>query len=88
MTRAFDPWPVARTMAGGEPLLIWRAAVLAEEAQAAAPGTIVVLKPNPVVQCGHGRLELIEVQAAGRKRMSGADFARGRRLATGLRLGA
>ena len=27
MTRAYDPWPVARTRLGGEEMLIWRAAV-------------------------------------------------------------
>ncbi len=88
MTRAFDPWPVVRTTLDGTPLMVWRAAVVGDETAAAPPGTIVTLKPNPVVQCGRGRLELIEVQAAGRKRMSGADFARGRRLAAGQRLGA
>jgi methionyl-tRNA formyltransferase len=39
------------------------------------------------VRCGSGTLELLEVQAPGRKRMSAADFARGRRLAPGQKLG-
>jgi methionyl-tRNA formyltransferase len=89
MPRAYDPWPVARTRLGGEDVLIWRAAVENEVADSggAAPGTIVSVRPNPVVQCGVGRLRLIEVQAPGRKRIPAADFFRGRRIAIGARLG-
>jgi len=87
MTRAYDPWPVARTTLDGEPLMIWRARAAAGADDAAAPGTIVAVKPDPVVACGAGRLAIVEVQSAGRKRMSAADFARGRRLETGRRLG-
>src|SRR5579885_842663 len=85
MVRAFDPWPVARTTLRGEPLLIYRAEVA--EGSGAAPGEIVKVAPAPVVQCGRGRLTLLEVQAAGRRRMTAADFLRGRRIAAGERLG-
>ena len=51
------------------------------------PGTIVSVAPHPIVQCGVGRLRLIEVQAPGRKRIPAADFFRGKRIATGARLG-
>jgi methionyl-tRNA formyltransferase len=88
MTRAYDPWPVARTTLDGEPLMVFRAAVHHSDASQRAPGTIVALKPVPVVQCGGGALALIEVQAPGRKRMAGADFFRGRRVEVGQRLGA
>ena len=103
MVRAYDPWPVARTTINGEDLLIWRARVMANnphDANAAdavrtsepqvalpAPGTIIALKPDPVVKCGQGSLALIEVQAAGRRRMAAADYLRGRRVAIGIRLG-
>jgi len=87
MVRAYDPWPVAFTEFKGEELRIYRAAVAdAADATPPAPGTIVELKGPPLVQCGEGRLRLIEVQAAGRKRIKGDDFARGRRLAIGDRL--
>jgi methionyl-tRNA formyltransferase len=88
MTRAYDPWPVARTMFAGVELRIWRAAVDDMPASDAVPGTVVRLKPAPVVQCGAGRLRLIEVQAAGRRRMAAAEFFRGRHAAQGARLGA
>jgi methionyl-tRNA formyltransferase len=96
--RAFDPWPVARTLLGAEDLLVWRTATDSasrdeavqsgdEPAESALPGTIVALRPNPTVQCGAGRLVLLEVQAPGKKRMPAADFIRGRRVGIGARLG-
>jgi methionyl-tRNA formyltransferase len=78
MVRAYDPWPVARTTLDGEWLMIWRGSVASVAAPTGAVGGIVTLKPVPVVQCGHGQLALLEVQAPGRKRMRGADFFRGR----------
>jgi methionyl-tRNA formyltransferase len=87
MTRAYDPWPVARTRLGGDEILIWHAAVEDPSSSGHDPGTIVSLKPNPVIQCGTGRLRLLEVQAAGRKRISAADFLRGKRVEAGARFG-
>jgi methionyl-tRNA formyltransferase len=87
MTRAYDPWPVARTTLAAQPLMIWRARADPAPSGAAPPGTIVAVSPQVLVACGAGRLVLLEVQAAGRKRMSAADFARGRRIETGRRLG-
>ncbi len=90
MTRAFDPWPVARTALGGAPMLSWRARAVEAEApdSSVAPGTLVAVKLEPIVRCGHGALVLVEVQAPGRKRMRAADFFNGRKVAPGARLGA
>jgi len=87
MTRAYDPWPVARTRLAGDEVLIWRAAVEDPGSSDEPPGTIVSIKQSPVVQCGTGRLRLLEVQAAGRKRISAADFLRGKRVEAGARFG-
>jgi methionyl-tRNA formyltransferase len=89
MTRAYDPWPVARTPLDGEDLLIWRARVTADSPSIpdSPPGAVIALNPDPVVQCGNGALALLEVQAPGRRRMRAADFMRGRRIAVGARLG-
>ncbi|MGH8012699.1 MAG: methionyl-tRNA formyltransferase [Candidatus Binataceae bacterium] len=89
MTRAYDPWPVARTTLAGEALMLYRARVADDEVPArdAEPGTVVRLKPEVVLKCGRGMLAPIEVQAAGRRRMAAADFFRGRRLKIGARLG-
>jgi methionyl-tRNA formyltransferase len=86
MTRAYDPWPVARTRFGGEEVLIWRAAVDESASVDKTPGLLFAL-PQPVVQCGSGALRLIEVQAPGRKRMSASDFFRGRRISPPAMLG-
>jgi methionyl-tRNA formyltransferase len=87
MTRAYDPWPVARTSLGGSDLMIYRARVVAS-ASDASPGSIISIGENPVVKCGTDALELIEVQAPGRKRMRAGDWTRGRRVAIGDKLGA
>ena len=85
MTRAYDPWPVARTAFGGSDLMVYRAKVVASgDADA---GFIVSIGANPIVKCGEEALALLEVQAPGRKRMRAGDWARGRRLAMGDKLG-
>ena len=80
--RAHDPWPVARTRFAADELMIWRARI-ADESASGQAGTIVSIKPEVVVQCGRGRLALLEVQAPGRKRISALDWARGKRLEIG-----
>lgn len=90
IVRAYDPWPVARTSLGAENLMIWKTRVILSRAQAESevpPGAVVSIKPLPVIKCGSGALELVEVQLAGRKRIAAADFAHGHRLAVGARLG-
>lgn len=88
--RAYDPWPVARTRLGQDELLIWRAHVLPPrelESATAPTGTLLKLSPGPIVKCGEGLLELLELQAPGRRRMAATDFFRGRRIVEGARLG-
>jgi methionyl-tRNA formyltransferase len=92
MVRAYDPWPVGRTKLGHDELLVWRARLVSHQEESvefatAPPGTLVKLKPGPIVKCGEGLLELVELQAPGRRRMAAADFMRGRRVVEGTRLG-
>lgn len=85
-TRALDPWPGATTTHGDSVLKIWRARV--ETAAPSAPGTILSAdKEGPLVASGHGAVRLLEVQAAGKKRMNAAAWANGARLAPGEVLG-
>ncbi|MEW6271320.1 MAG: methionyl-tRNA formyltransferase [Thermodesulfobacteriota bacterium] len=86
--RAFQPWPVASTSRGGVPLRIWRAELAATAPQGEAGAVLAVDAQGVVVATGDGALRLREVQAAGKKRMPAADWARGARLAPGERLGA
>jgi methionyl-tRNA formyltransferase len=75
--RGFQPWPGAYTHFRGQILHIWKSSW--SGSLSGSPGQFVKLKP-PIVSCGAGSLELVEVQLEGRKRMSGSDFANGQRL--------
>ncbi|HEY7472470.1 MAG TPA: methionyl-tRNA formyltransferase [Gemmatimonadota bacterium] len=88
--RAFDPSPGAWTTWRGGRLKLFRASLAADAAGAGptgAPGEILTLDPAPVVRTGAGALRLDVVQPAGARRMSGAEWARGRGVRVGERLG-
>ncbi|MBE9063218.1 methionyl-tRNA formyltransferase [cf. Phormidesmis sp. LEGE 11477] len=55
----------------------------------AAPGTVVAILKSygPVIQTGTGHLLLLEVKPAGKKALSGWDFANGSRLEIGEMIG-
>ncbi len=81
--RAWNPWPGAWCLHKGEPLKIWRAEVVELGGEA---GTIVELtKVGPIVAAGEKAVQLLEVQAPGKPRMSAADWARGVRLEVGAK---
>ena len=84
--RGLQPWPGASTSFRGQTLHIWRSRPWTGAAPTAPPGTLAGVKP-PVVACGSGGLELVEVQLEGRKRMAAADFANGQRLTENESLG-
>jgi methionyl-tRNA formyltransferase len=48
-----------------------------------APGTVIGGGDAPLIACGSGAVRLIELQRAGRKPMSGAEFLRGATLPDG-----
>jgi methionyl-tRNA formyltransferase len=85
--RAFDPWPVARTLRDGDPLKIWRAAALPHRGRE-APGTVVGAgREGLEVAAGDGRVQILEVQPAAGRRMPAADYLRGHPIAPGAALG-
>jgi len=98
--RAFNPWPVAETVLDGEPLRILdghaedphealhhSSNVLQLESKRDEPGAIIaVLDDFVLVQCGEGRLRVLEVQRPGRRRVSARDYAHSTSL-LGRRLG-
>lgn len=80
--RAMSPWPGGWTPYGDAALKL-KTVRLAKGAGAA--GEILSLSPL-VVACGDGALELVRVQAPGRRPVSGTDFANGAHLCVGGRL--
>jgi len=90
--RAFAPDPGAVTTFRGAPFKLLKAR--SEPATHAAgvepdPGRLVTSGPGgtPSVEAVDTRVDVLEVAPAGRKRMSGADWARGARPQPGERLG-
>jgi methionyl-tRNA formyltransferase len=81
--RACTPWPGAFALWHGQPFKILRAALAQAEGTA---GTVVQGQAGPVVCCQPGGLGLVEVQAAGKKPMPAAAFARGARGFVGSKL--
>lgn len=83
--RGTNPVPGAFTVWNGKELKVHRAAEVDENGP---PGTVVAadVREGPVVAAGEGALRLLEVQPAGKNRMSGAEFVRGYRVREGDRL--
>ena len=81
--RAFNAWPVARTLFERQELLIWEARVAQEyyERQKLAGrsvGQVIVTEnKNLLVACREGALLVSEVQQAGRKKLCSYDFVNG-----------
>ena len=86
--RGMNPWPLAATqLPNGERLAVHRAQVLPVAGEERAPGSVLVAKDRLVVACGEGTLELLQVQAAGKRAMTASDYLRGARIAPGDVLG-
>lgn len=85
--RAFAPWPSAFTTLDGRTVKILAARV-SDASVTGAPGSIEVRGDTVRVATGGAALELVTVQAEGRKAMPAAAFAAGARLAAGARFGA
>lgn len=95
--RAWHPWPGAFSYWRGQPLRILRALAVLDAGRPelpadvtpgrlAEPGTLVARPEGPAVVTGDGLLVLLEVQPAGKRPMSAADFVRGARGWQGSRL--
>lgn len=83
--RGFQPWPGAYTKFRGKTLQVAKAVALSHDL---AEAVVTVERDHLLVGCGQNTsLELIELQLEGKKRTSGADFARGYRVQSGEKLG-
>jgi methionyl-tRNA formyltransferase len=87
--RGFQPWPGAWTLLSGRKLTVHR--MLPTElmgARGSEPGSVVVQHGTLFAACGAETwLELVEVQAEGKRRMTAGEFLRGNALQSGTRLG-
>ncbi len=81
--RAFSPWPGGWLALDKGPLKLKEVRPTEGEG---APGTVLSTSPL-VVACAEGALELLTVQAPGKKPVAGADYANGARLSVGQQLG-
>ncbi|MBS0387394.1 MAG: methionyl-tRNA formyltransferase [Proteobacteria bacterium] len=94
--RGCNPWPTAQTSLGGQLLKIWQADALAKPRDLlpppgahAPPGTVLGLRDDRLlIACGEGVLAIEQLQSAGRRVVSAAEFAHGHaRGLDGLKLG-
>ena len=86
LVRAFDPAPGAVTACDGERVKVWRAHPETSKTPGDASGTVLAIDEGGItVACGDAAIELTELQPAGRRRMSAATFAAGRKLRAGAR---
>jgi methionyl-tRNA formyltransferase len=84
--RGFQPWPGAYTSFRGQQLSIVRAALA--DGSGAPAGILLPEKRRLFVGCGdNGRLEILELQPAGKRRMAADAFLNGLKLARNERLG-
>ena len=74
---AFNPAPSAWTTFRGERFIIHRAELANERAETEIFGLIVIERSDVYVSAGNGWVRLLEVQPAGKKRMTSAEWARG-----------
>jgi methionyl-tRNA formyltransferase len=80
--RALAPHIGARTIHPDVegPVKIWRSAVLDRAAVSSEAGSIAVANGRIVVRCGKGRLDVLELQVPGGRRLPARDFLLGNSL--------
>jgi methionyl-tRNA formyltransferase len=83
--RAFNPFPGAVSVLGGERIKIWRAQPVAGGG-GDVPGTLCASPAGHLsAACGSGALSILELQRAGGKRLSAAAFLAGFPVTAGAR---
>lgn len=86
--RGLYSWPIATTVINGKKFKIHKSKILAENF-AGIPGEIVDNNNRLVIMCGDGKcVEILEIQAEGKKKMDTQSFLRGQRIEKGTIAGA
>ncbi|TAJ22493.1 MAG: methionyl-tRNA formyltransferase [Rugosibacter sp.] len=77
--RAFNPFPGATLTLAGEPVKVWRAEPITGSG---SPGQILAADADGIIiAISHGALRLTELQKPGGRRVTSAEFLRGKPLA-------
>lgn len=80
--RGLSPWPSANAKLCGKTVKIHKSILTNENG--GKPGEIIKAEKNLIVSCGDGKcIEIVELQAEGKKSMSAADYLRGNPVKTG-----
>ena len=91
LVRAMSPWPAAFTeLEDGRVLKIHRASIAERPGpndDSPAPGMVLEAGSRLLVATRDGALDLSEVQLAGKRALTAAEFLRGQRLEPGTQLG-
>ena len=82
LIRGCVSWPVAQCGFRDKTLKIWKTQVSSVQSTT-PPGTVVQIRPYPIINTGHGCLELLEVQLPGKKRCDATALVNGFQLAIG-----
>lgn len=77
--RAYQPWPGSFIETADGRLIVWRGVAVRGATGGGLSGEIVAEGDGVALRTADGLLRLEEVQPAGRRRMSGADYRRGQR---------
>lgn len=85
LIRGLSPLPGAQAEIGGRTVKIYRASVVDETSTLDPPGKVVEVEKRGgiIVTTGKGLLSLLEMQPSGKRKMTGAEFARGYRVGGG-----
>ncbi len=79
MVRAYDPWPGTYTEKGGKRIKIYKTGALELGTWNLDPGVWSVENGKLYIVCGDGRLEILELQPEGKRRMMTKDYLAGKR---------
>jgi len=88
LIRTMNPWPSAFTTYNDKTLKIWKAHPMNFDEEHSEYGVVSEVNKNSfTINCKKGKLEILEVQLEGKKRMTSADFMRGNKIEVGMKIG-
>lgn len=85
--RGLCPWPVATTRVNGKTLKIFKSRVVSEKNEG-KNGEVIDNRNRLLISCGDGKcIEILELQAEGKKRTDAPSYLRGNKIEIGTVLG-